>query len=65
MGLLKDGLRMVTRALSDQPHVKGDDGSHEAIKIKIMKLCDSFFQDVDRIIEEELQSSELHNREGS
>jgi hypothetical protein len=56
---------MVTRALSDQPHVKGDDGSHEAIKIKIMKLCDSFFQDVDRIIEEELQSSELHNREGS
>lgn len=51
-------LQLVNRVLSSQPHREGCESSHEVIKKNLINLCDSFIRDVDRVIEDKVQSPE-------
>ncbi|KAI1060031.1 hypothetical protein LB506_012608, partial [Fusarium annulatum] len=54
-------LRFVLAALGDEADLDADDDLRRATKLRLVDLCDTFVQDTDQIIAEELEKLHLKN----
>jgi hypothetical protein len=59
--LSRKALRFVLAALSDEADLDADDNLRRAAKLRLVDLCDTFVQDTDQIIAEELEKLHLKN----
>ncbi|KAG7402458.1 hypothetical protein LZL87_014135 [Fusarium oxysporum] len=59
--LSRKALRFVLAALGDEADLDADDDLRRAAKLRLVDLCDTFVQDTDQIIAEELEKLHLKN----
>jgi hypothetical protein len=59
--LSRKALRFVLAALGDEADLDADDNLRRAAKLRLVDLCDTFVQDTDQIIAEELEKLHLKN----